>query len=116
MKRILPSYPLFVKDPYFSIWSNGDVLNDQNTQFWFGATKRIYGLIKLEEKTYCFLGNANDLVAYGVVKAEQLDVKVNAFSTDYQFKVGSSTLKISFVSPLPLDDLDLLSLPVCYME
>lgn len=116
MKRILPSYPLFVKDPYFSIWSNGDVLNDQNTQFWFGATKRIYGLIKLEEKTYCFLGNANDLVAYGVEKAEQLDVKVNAFSTDYQFKVGNATLKISFVSPLPLDDLDLLSLPVCYME
>ena len=116
MERILPSYPLFVKDPYFSIWSNGEVLNEQNTQIWFGETKKIYGLIKIDGDTYCFIGNAEDLLNLGVKKAVQTDLKVTAFTTDYTFTVGKATLNVSFVSPLPLNDLDLLSMPVCYMD
>ena len=39
-ERLLPAYPLFVKDPYFSIWSEGDVLNDIDTAFWTGKAKK----------------------------------------------------------------------------
>ncbi len=116
MKRILPSYPLFVKDPYFSIWSNGDTLNNQNTQIWFGETKNIYGFIKVANKTYCFLGNADDFKDYGVEKAKQTNVSVGIFNTDYEFDIEGGTLSVSFISPLPLDDLALLSMPVCYMQ
>ena len=38
MNRKLPAYPLFVKDPYFSIWSNGEILNESDTINWFGKT------------------------------------------------------------------------------
>jgi hypothetical protein len=41
---------------------------------------------------------------------------VTAFSTDYEFLCGKTTLKIRFVSPLPLNDLAILSMPVCYMQ
>ena len=40
MERILPSYPLFVKDPNFSIWSASEILNDQDVETWFGEKKK----------------------------------------------------------------------------
>ena len=67
-------------------------------------------------KNYCFLGNGDEFLRYGVKKAEQTDLKVTAFTTEYSFDADGVCLKVSFVSPLPLNDLDLLSLPVCYME
>jgi len=116
MKRMLPAYPLFVKDPNFSIWSATELLNGSNTQNWYGAEKKIYGFLKTGKKTYCFLGNAEDFAYLGVEKAKQVALSVTAFSTDYTFRAGRAKLKIRFVSPLPPDDLELLSMPVAYME
>ena len=115
-KRILPEYPLFVKDPFFSFWSTTELLNESNVQSWWGAEKRIYGFIKTGGKTYCFLGNGLDFTNCGVSNAEQTALSVSAFSTNYEFVAGRVQLKVRFVSPLPLNDLELLSLPVCYME
>ncbi len=116
MKRILPSYPLFVKDPIFSLWSPTEELNKCDVQTWFKAEKKIYGFVKLGKKTYCFMGKASDFESYGVIPAKQTDLSVTAFSTDYTFRMGKATLKLRFVSPLPPDNLDLLSIPVAYME
>ena len=46
----LPAYPLFVKDPYFSIWSMTDKLNDSNTKFWHGEEKKIFGYLYVDDK------------------------------------------------------------------
>lgn len=116
MDRILPAYPLFVKDPNFSVWSVSDNLNETNVQSWWGAEKKIYGFLKTGGRTYCFLGKALDFADCGVENAEQTALSVTAFSTDYRFTAGKAELKLRFVSPLPPDNLDLLSLPVCYME
>lgn len=115
-KRILPAYPLFVKDPNFSLWSTSELLNESNVQSWWGAEKKIYGFIRTEGKTYCFLGAGQEFQNCGVSNAVQTSLSVTAFSTDYEFTAGRVRLKLRFVSPLPLDDLELLSLPVCYME
>ncbi|MBQ8886025.1 MAG: DUF4965 domain-containing protein [Clostridia bacterium] len=116
MKRILPSYPLFIKDPNFSLWSPSEELNKSHVKTWFGAEKKIYGFLKTGRNAYCFMGNAEDFASYGVIPAKQTDLSVTAFSTDYTFKAGNAKLKLRFVSPLPPDDLELLSLPVAYME
>ncbi|MBQ8685547.1 MAG: DUF4965 domain-containing protein [Clostridia bacterium] len=115
-ERKLPAYPIFTKDPNFSLWSTTDILNESNLQSWFGETKRVYGLVRIDGETYCFLGDCNDLLAYNVKKAKQTAVDITAFTTDYRFQVGEATLAIRFVSPLPLNDLSLLSMPVCYMQ
>lgn len=115
-KRILPAYPLFVKDPNFSLWSVTEELNKSNVQSWWGEEKRIYGFIKTEGKTYCFLGNGADFENCGVINAKQISLGVTAFTTDYEFQAGNTTLKIRFVSPLPPDEPELISLPVCYTE
>lgn len=116
MQRILPCYPLFVKDPNFSIWMATEQLNEMNTQTWFGETKKIYGLLKSKGETYCFMGDSSFFASFGVKKAKQTKLEVTAFSTDYEFACDKTLLKLRFVSPLPLTDLRLLSMPVCYMD
>ena len=116
MERILPCYPLFVKDPNFSIWSGAELLNSQDAESWFGEKKKIYGFVKTKGQTYCFMGDGAKFLGAGVKLAKQTNLSVTAFSTDYAFAVGDATLRLRFVSPLPPDDLDLLSMPVCYME
>lgn len=115
-ERILPAYPLFVKDPNYSFWSVTEELNKSNLQTWWGEEKRIYGFIKTNGKTYCFLGNGTDFSACGVENAEQTEIAVTAFTTDYAFRAGGTGLKVKFVSPLPPNEPMLSSLPVCYME
>ena len=56
MERLLNAYPLFIKDPYFSIYSNGDILTESDTIFWTGAKKELLGLVKIDNKIYSFLG------------------------------------------------------------
>ena len=115
-ERILPAYPLFIKDPNYSIWSSTDELNSSNVETWFGAKKKIYGFLRVEGQTYCFLGNKSDFISSGVKAAKQTSLGVTAFSTDYEFEAGNAKIKVRFISPLPPDDMELLSLPVCYME
>ncbi len=115
-QRKLPCYPLFVKDPNFSLWVADDLLNTDYPKTWFGERKKICGFVDIGGQKYCFLGRTADFVPYGVKPAEQTDLKVTAFTTEYTFSVGGATLKVKFVSPLPPDDIGLLSLPVCYME
>lgn len=115
-QRILPCYPLFVKDPDFSLWSDDELLNKSCPKTWFGESKKIYGFVVADGKKYCFLGNATDFAEQGVIAAEQTEIKVTSFTTEYAFLLGKAVLKVQFMSPLPPDDTELLSLPVCYMK
>ena len=110
-KRLLPAYPLFVNNPYFSIWSCSDVLNDENTIFWNSKEKKTYGVIYVDGVCYSFLGNLEN-----TLKLEQTSVLVNLFSTDYEFECDSFKLSLSFVNPLLLTDLELMSRPVSYLS
>lgn len=107
---------MFVKDPNFSLWSPSEELNKSDVKTWFGAEKKIYGFLRTGKSTYCFMGNAAEFAAYGVRPAQQIGLKVTAFTTDYTFKAGRAKLTVRFVSPLPPNNLELLALPVAYME
>ena len=109
--RLLPSYPLFVKDPFFSIWSPCDELNGGDVEFWTGLKRKMYGVVYANGKAYTFLGRkicGEDL--------KQVNVNIGAFTTDYEFTCDLFDLAVSFISPLTPDDLTLLSCPVCYMS
>ncbi len=116
MKRLLPSYPLFVKDPNFSLWTAHDILNDGDAETWFGEKKQVYGFVRVGDECYVFLGNKNRFLPFGVKAAEQTELTVGAFSTNYKFALGEVTLSLSFVSPTLPSDLEVLGLPVCYLN
>lgn len=110
MNRVLPAYPLFVKDPYFSIWSNNDILNESETINWFGEVDSLEGIIKIDGHAFTFLG-INKLP-----RLKQIDLNVTSYKTKYKFEGDDFIFEVDFVSPLPLDDLELLSCPVCFMD
>ena len=110
-ERLLPAYPLFVNDPYFSVWSAGDVLNEIDATFWTGKPRRTYGFIKANGKQYCFLGNAEN-----IEKLKQTGIDVTTFRTVYQFDCEDFGLEVAFFSPTPISDYEIWSCPVCYLE
>ncbi|MBP3605389.1 MAG: DUF4965 domain-containing protein [Clostridia bacterium] len=116
MKQLLPAYPLFVKDPYFSVWCDGEILNENDPVMWWGERKPMLGIARVDGVAYGFFGNVAAYEKMGLVAAKQTALSVDAFSTRYEFALGKARLAVRFVSPLPFSDLSLLSMPACYME
>ena len=109
MKRLLPSYPLWVIDPQFSVWSPCDELTGGDTLYWAGQKRRAFGFVRWNGTTYRFLGCLKRAKAL-----KQTKVAVTAFGTEYDFECEDFRLKVEFISPLPPNDKELASCPVAY--
>jgi hypothetical protein len=106
-----PAVPLVVHNPYFSVWSMGDKLTDQNTKHWTGRQQPIYGLARIDGRTWRFMGDdPREMPAM-----EQTSLEVTPTHTIYQFQAGQVNLKVTFFSPAFPKDLDTLSRPVTYL-
>ncbi len=111
VSRRLPAIPLVTIDPYTNSWSLTDRLTDDWSRHWTGTRMALYGAVRVDGTAYRFMGGPEWLDQV----AAQLSVEVEPTATEYRFRCGPVELSVRFVSPLLLDDLDLLSRPVCYL-
>ena len=110
-----PAYPLITHDPYFSIWSMTDTLNNSVTKHWTGTAQSLLGVIKVDSKYYRVIGNEEKISTSAIIAAEQKKITINATQTIYDFNCGPITTTITFTSPLIITDIQLLSRPVSYI-
>ena len=112
MQLRAPAYPLITVDPYFSVWSPSNKLNESNTVHWTNSPNTISGVATVDGKKYRVIGNtASDIPAM-----KQISSNCTAFSTIYTFEEGGARLTLTFSTPLLITDLALISRPVSYLE
>jgi len=114
-----PAVPLVMSHPDFSLWSFSDKLTDDTIRHWCGTRNNILGLIEVDNSLYRFMGTAysdNFFVEDRFEALEQVSCTITPMQTIYQFECTEIKLKLIFTSPLFLDNFDILSRPVSYID
>lgn len=106
-----PAVPLVACDPYFSIWSQGDKLNDVNTTHWTGKPHRLSSTITIDGKQYRAMGGNS--VSGEVLTQKSLSVLPTR--TIYSFEDAGVAVTLTFMTPALPEDIDILSRPVTYL-
>jgi hypothetical protein len=109
--RRAPAAPLVTIDPYTSIWSMADRLTDDWPRHWTGTKMALYAVVRVDGVAYRLMGGPEWLANAG----EQLSCEIHATRTAYLFRCGLTEIGLDFVTPLLVDDLDLMSRPVTYV-
>ena len=115
----VPAVPLVANDPMFSLWSCADRLYDDTTRHWTGVRQAITGVLYVDGCLYEFLGQVNPVNRRyygGYDKLPQVGCEIRPMTTVYTFENDVIRLELTFTSPLLLNDLDVLSWPVTYMD
>jgi len=110
MKSYLPAYPLISIDPYLSVWSACDHPADRDSIHWAGDVKRMTLSVKIDGKEYALVGAQN------FEKACLTEREVTPTATIYTFLIGGCEIRVIFRAPLLMDDFDIMSTPVNYVD
>ena len=109
-----PCVPLVANDPYFSVWSNTDLLADSFPVHWTGTVNALVSYVKVDGKNFRLMGKPTGL-AQDVEAMKQTDVSVRATNTTYSFEDAGIKLTLRFTNPNLPDDLDVFSRPATYV-
>ena len=107
-----PATPLITHDPYFSVWSMTDQPASQFTKHWTGSDQPLTGLVRVDNKTWRFLGSHYRDVPPLLMTSRE----VTPTRTIYRFQASGFRFELTFLTPAFLDDLDILSRPATYIR
>jgi hypothetical protein len=106
-----PATPLIVHDPYFSIWSTSDRLTDGPTRHWTGAPQRLNGLVRIDGKSYRYLGDANRAIP----ALDETQRQITATRTIVTLQNSAVELRLTFLTPAFPDEMKVMARPVTYL-
>lgn len=106
-----PAVPLVTSDPYLSIWSEADHLNDDTPRHWTHREHSLVSLLRVDGKTYRLMGKEpKDRAPF-----PQTGVQVQPTRSIYDFDDGQVHVTMTFMTPALPDDLDAFALPLSYV-
>ncbi len=105
-----PAAPLIACDPYFSIWSTSDHLNDEVTKHWTGTAQPLSSVIRIDGASFRLMGRDPREIA----GLPQTAVDVEPTRTLYDFEGQGVHVRMTFLSPV-LPDLESISKPITYI-
>jgi hypothetical protein len=106
-----PSVPLVAHDPYFSIWSPGNKLNDCETVHWTGKPQPLHSIIRIDGKAYRVMGSQPSELE----PIKQTSVTIFPTRTIYKFQNDLVAFDMMFITPALVSNLDILSRPITYI-
>ncbi len=106
-----PAVPLITHDPYFSIWSASDSLNDTWPTHWTGTVNAMCSMIKIDDKFYRVMGQ----LPSEIPALKQLSVDVLPTQTIYKFEADGLAVSLTFTTPALPHDVDILARPATYL-
>ena len=109
-----PAVPLIVHDPYFSIWSTADRVNEQVTKHWSSTDQPVTGLIRVDGKVLRFLGGPARWLAQTPV-LPQTAQQLTPTRTLCSFAGEGIELNLTFLTPALAGDMETLARPVTYL-
>lgn len=86
-------------------------MTDDETRHWTGAVNAITGMVRIDGTTYRIIGRD----PRSIQPLQQAGVEVLPTQTAYRFSGGGIRLKLTFLTPVLPNDMDLLSRPVTYV-
>lgn len=121
MKELRPSaVPLITVDPFFSIWSDNDKLYEGPTRHWTGRRNPMSASVYIDGKQFMLMGEERldtDLRPWSYYPfIEQKSLKVLPTRTVYQFENDVVKVTLTFMTPLLINNLKIMSRPVSYIE
>ncbi len=106
-----PATPLVVHDPYFSVWSFNNRLTGGPTHHWTGVNQRLMGVVRVDGKSWSFMGNGT-----GLPTLKQVSRAIWPTHVIYQFEGAGIELTATFFTPDLPQDLTVLSRPLSYLS
>lgn len=113
-----PSVPLAVRSPYLNVWLNGQengphaILPGQWPRFWTTGVQGWQGFIKVDGKSYNWMGGAP-----GAPNVDQVSMDYTSTRSNFNMSVaGKVSMRIEFLSPVYPEDLRRQSIPFSYMN
>jgi hypothetical protein len=106
-----PAVPLITHDPYFSVWSMADKLTDDWPRHWTGKPNGMMAMALVDGKPFRLMGPEWRRIPV----LAQTSLHAGPTRTVYTFSGAGIEATLTFLSPLLIDDLDIMSRPVSYV-
>lgn len=110
MKMRMSSVPLITVDPYFSVWSQSEILNQKNPVHWTGSRNAIRGTVNVDGAPWSFLGKPAENAM------TQVSLDADATTATAVFEGGGIRLTAKFTTPVLVGELYYVSRPVSYLK
>jgi Domain of unknown function (DUF4965)/Domain of unknown function (DUF5127)/Domain of unknown function (DUF1793)/Domain of unknown function (DUF4964) len=106
-----PAVPLVTYNPYLSIWSEADHLNDANTKHWTRHDHSLVSLIRIDGKIWRLMSGE----PVNVPSFPQTSTTVFPTQSIYKFSNSAVQVTMTFMQPALPDDLAVYSWPLSYI-